>query len=43
MLAAVADFYHWPRADIETLTAPEARFWLGCAGALRERQKVEKA
>jgi hypothetical protein len=41
MLAAIGDFYHWPRADIEGLTASEARFWMAAAAALRERQKAE--
>lgn len=41
MLAAVADFYHWPRRELEALTAAEAEFWLSAAVALQQRRKAE--
>lgn len=42
MLAALGEFYHWGRAELEGLTAAEAKFWLGAAAALRARQKEEQ-
>ncbi|MHB1305378.1 MAG: hypothetical protein ACYCZB_18285 [Acidiphilium sp.] len=41
MLAALARHYHWSRAELEALTAPEMQFWLGCAGMLNERMRRE--
>jgi hypothetical protein len=36
MLAAIGRHYGWPRAELETLTGPDMRFWLGCVGAYNQ-------
>lgn len=32
MLAAVGRHYGWPRAELESLTMAELRFWMGTVG-----------
>ena len=37
----MAGHYHWPRAELETLTAEDLRFWHNAAAALLERAREE--
>ena len=39
MLAALGQFYHWPRAELEAMTAADAIFWHDAARDLMESQK----
>ena len=43
MLAALGQHYHWPRAELEALTARDASFWIGCMTLLNARIRAEAA
>lgn len=42
MLAALGQCFHWPRAELEGLTAADAAFWHEAARDLIERQKQQQ-
>jgi hypothetical protein len=37
ILAGIAAHYHWPKAELDALTAEEAAFWHNAAAAWSER------
>lgn len=41
MLAALGQVYHWPRAELEALTAADATWWHDAAAEL-QKQQTEK-
>jgi hypothetical protein len=38
MLAALGQVFHWPRAELEALTAEDAMWWHDAARDLMQRQ-----
>ncbi len=40
MLAAIGQHFGWPRADLESLTGEEMRFWLTCVSQLHEARSA---
>lgn len=38
MLAAIGGHYHWSRAELESLTAADATFWLEAAEDLNKTE-----
>ena len=42
MLAALGQHFHWPRAELEALTAEDALWWHDAARQLVERQAKQR-
>jgi hypothetical protein len=40
-LAAIGANYHWPRADLEALTAGELRFWAAAMAEFIKRVQAQ--